>query len=275
MNDERRRQLFGSYGLKPASATVPPQELADLIERLGGVRAPGRSTATRHRYELMFSHMICDDVSNPEFLGKDEPYTVFSIITQAQADSGEPARSVTTPVFKVKEGDRAPATGSSNTRLFGRTGPATIDSDVLITAAHFEHDAGDLAEIAKDLATILTIAAGLAKGAKKDLASTVLGALALLTGILAGIAADDPVGNPASLLLTESDADAKTATTAQVVLPALKFDGGDPNGKIPRLPHPPPLLTPTEACAPRARRLFLGLHRVPVSESAEDANPSR
>ncbi|GAA1591960.1 hypothetical protein GCM10009678_87760 [Actinomadura kijaniata] len=229
--EDRKRAMFGgTYAFKPVGTVVPPRELEQIIDRLGGTATPGGPTPTRHRYELEFSHLVCDDESNPEWLGKDEPYTVFTLITQREAEEGEPARSVRTPVYKVGEGERAPASGSEDLRLFGRTGPAVLDSDVLVTAAHFEHDLGDITKIVTELGVLLTAVAAVAKAAKKDLAAIVLGALGTIAGFVATIGADDPVGEPQAMLLTEADADARTQSQAQVTLPALKFNGGDPSG---------------------------------------------
>ncbi|MBO2454224.1 hypothetical protein J4573_44555 [Actinomadura barringtoniae] len=227
---DKRARFGGNYAFKPSSTQVLSADLGRIVDGFGGTATSKPPKTVTHKYDLQFSHMICDDVSNPEWLGKDEPYTTFALITQKEADDGDPARSVVTPVYKVKEGDRAPASGSEQLRLFGRGGPAAFDSDLLLTAAHFEHDLGDKAQIASDIASVLTAAAAVATAMKKPLAAVVLGALSSIAGVIATIGADDAVGNPTSLLLNQADADSDTAKSAQVTLPALRFDGGDPNG---------------------------------------------
>ncbi|KAB2347758.1 hypothetical protein [Actinomadura rudentiformis] len=233
--DEKKRARFGgTYAFKPASTTVPRRELEAIAGRLGttsATTAPAApSAAPPHTYELQFSHMICDDESNPEPLGRDEPYTVFSMITQRQADEGEPARSLRTPVYKANDGDRNPATGSQKLRLFGPSGAAAISSDVLLTATHFEHDLGDLAEIVADIGEILTTVAALAESIGLPVVAVVAGALSSIAAFVASIGADDPVGEPQALVLTQALADSKTQNSALVTLPAMKFDGGNENG---------------------------------------------
>ncbi|MEU9024981.1 hypothetical protein [Actinomadura sp. NPDC048394] len=229
---DRKRALFGgTHAFQPAATAVSAPELEQVIGRLGGRTAPpapGRPSA--HKYDLRFSHLVCDDESNPEGLGKDEPYEVISMITQAQMEAGTPARTVRTPVYKTNEGDRAPASGSEDLRLWGAGAPAVIDSDLLVTAAHLEHDLGDISKIVSDVTAVVTAAAVAAKAAKQDLVAVALGIVASLGGLVTALGADDPVGEPQQLLLSQADADAYTKDAAQVTLPALRFNGGDANG---------------------------------------------
>ncbi|MFG1997583.1 hypothetical protein ACGFNU_00360 [Spirillospora sp. NPDC048911] len=237
LGDEQKRAHFGgTYAFKPAPTAVPRQDLAAIFDRLGGTAvtddtpAPGTPGAAPHTYELQFSHMICDDESDPEWVGKDEPYTVFAIITQQQVDDGEPARSLRTPFYKANDGDRNPATGSEKLRLFGRSGATAISSDVLLTAAHFEHDLGDAAKIVGEIGEILTTAAALAGVLGMPVIAAAAGALASIAGFISSVGADDPVGEPQKLALTQAFADSKTQNSSLVTLPAMKFDGGDKNG---------------------------------------------
>ncbi|MGI5327833.1 hypothetical protein [Actinomadura nitritigenes] len=228
---DRKRALFGgTHAFEPTATAVSAPELEQVIGRLGGRTAPPAPKPSAHRYDLRFSHLVCDDESNPEGFGKDEPYEVISMITQAQMEAGTPARTVRTPVYKTNEGDRAPASGSEDLRLWGAGAPAVIDSDLLVTVAHLEHDLGDISKIVSDVTAVVTAAAVAAKAAKQDLVAVALGIVASLGGLVTALGADDPVGEPQQLLLGQADADAYTKDAAQVTLPALRFNGGDSNG---------------------------------------------
>ncbi|MWA01804.1 hypothetical protein F8568_015780 [Actinomadura sp. LD22] len=229
---DRKRALFGgTHAFQPVATAVSAPELEQVIGRLGGRKTPpATSRPSAHKYDLRFSHMICDDESNPESFGKDEPYEIISMITQAQMEAGTPARSVRTPVYKTNEGDRAPASGSEDLRLWGVGAPAVIDSDLLVTVVHVEHDMGNISKIVTDITAVVTAAAVAAKAAKQDLIAVALGIVASLGGLVTALAADDPVGEPQQLLLSQADADAFTKDAAQVTLPALRFNGGDSNG---------------------------------------------
>lgn len=233
LDDGRKRELFGGgYAFKPFATAVASADLEAIINGLGGTDHPADTKPVKHKYEVTFDHLVLDDVSNPEWLGKDESYVACAMITQAEANAGKEARGVHTPVYKLKEGERGPASGSQNLRLFGPAGPAPLDSDLLISLTAWEHDNEDLQGVVNDIATALTIAAGAAAALGKRLISVVLGITASIAGLVSAALADDQVGEPQSLVFTNADAETKTASSAQVTLPALRFDGGDPNGVV-------------------------------------------
>jgi hypothetical protein len=229
--ETRKKELFGStYAFQPAGTALGRTDLEAIINGLGGTERPADTKPVKHKFELEFDHLVLVDESNPEWAGKDEPYTVFAITTQADADAGKEARAVRTPVYSLNEGERGPASGSQNLRLFGPTGPAQINSDVLMMITAMEHDNSDLQDVVGTIATALTVAAAVATAAGKKLLAAALGIASSVAGLIAAGLADDQVGNTLPFGLTNAEAEAKTASDAKVTLPALRFDGGDANG---------------------------------------------
>jgi hypothetical protein len=50
-------------------------------------------------------------------------------------------------------------------------------------------------------------------------------------GLIQSLVADDPIGTAQSIVLSPRDARELTRDAAAVLLPAMRFDGGDANGK--------------------------------------------
>src|SRR5829696_2686398 len=65
MPAERRKQLLSPAfaELSPAKP-LDPDMLAGILGRLGERRPPSPAPTARKRYEVVFSHIICDDESN-------------------------------------------------------------------------------------------------------------------------------------------------------------------------------------------------------------------
>jgi hypothetical protein len=231
---ERRASLFSPAFARLSPATeISSDRIGDVVRRAQVRVAPRATTATQHAYELRFQHLLCIDESNPEFPGSDEPYVVFGALSQAQADAGRPAHKVRTPIYeKVNDGVRRPASGSQNLRLFGPSGPAKIGDGVLLTAACFEHDLGDAAEIVELVGDVLTAVGVVATEIELDVVALIAGALGAIAGLIAAWGEDDPVGDPVAVALTQAQADAKTNSDADhsVLLTPMVFNGGSANG---------------------------------------------
>ena len=193
-----------------------------------------RPTTPPNQYELTFTKLYCVDESDPEFAGSDEPYVVFGIITEEMAEAGTAAVGVHSPKYEdVDDGDTRPSSGDQNLRLFGFTGPRAIDSSMLITAACFESDGGDLSETTDAVRAALTTAATTAAAAGGVAGWIVAGAAVIGIGVSYLVdlfAADDQIGDTIPLSLTEAQADATTAAVNPAIFPPLHFDGGDDDG---------------------------------------------
>ncbi len=223
-----RRALLspGFAELSPAKP-LDPRVVAGIVERLGVRKPPAPAPTALKRYEARFSHIVCDDESNPEFLGGDEPYAVFGVVTRDDAAAGNPPRVVTTPVYrKVDDGERRPESGSQNLRLFG---PQQLKSDLLITGVMLESDAGAVSEVADALRVVLAAAAALVD--EDSFLGALVSAARAAVGLIQSLVADDPIGTAQSIVLSPRDARELTRDAAAVLLPAMRFDGGDANGK--------------------------------------------
>lgn len=224
--DRRRLLLSPAFADLSSSKPLAPDVLAGIVGRLGGRSPAIELPPVRKRYEVSFSHIVCDDESNPEFLGGDEPYAVFAVVTRDQAAAGTPPRVVTTPVYrKVDDGERRPETGSQDLRLFG---PAELKSDLLISGLFLESDGGAVADVAEVVSVVLAAAVALVD--EDTLLGAILGAAKALTDLVRSLVADDPVGTAQAVALSPKDAQRLTQSVAAVNLPALRFDGGDANG---------------------------------------------
>jgi hypothetical protein len=199
---------------------------------------PGGSQPTPtkppNKYELTFAKLYCVDESDPEWLGSDEPYVVFGTITEEMAEAGTAAVAVHTPVYQdVDDGDTRPTSGDENLRLFGFTGPRSIDSSVLVAATCFENDLGNPEDTTKAIRTALTTVATTAASAG-GVAGWIVAGVAVVgigvTYLVDLIGADDQIGGTLAISLTEADADARTASVNPVMLDPLHFDGGDSDG---------------------------------------------
>ncbi len=226
----RREELFSTaFAAAPITAQIDPERLAGIARRARVTVPPIVAGATRQAYGVVFDNLRCIDESNPEFPGSDEPYVVFGVLTQAQADAGQAGRALRTPIYEnVDDGDRRPASGSQNLRLFGPAGAATIGDGVLISAACFEHDLGDAAEIVALVGDVLTAVGAVAGELGIELVALVAGALAAIAGMIASWGQDDPVGAPAGLALTQAAADDRTSNGPATE--RLRFDGGSVEG---------------------------------------------
>jgi hypothetical protein len=185
-------------------------------------------------YELTFTKLYCVDESDPEWAGSDEPYVVFGVITEEMAEAGTPAFATHTPVYEdVDDGDTRPSGGDQNLRLFGFTGPRTIDSSFLVTGTCFENDLGDPSDTTAKVRSALTTVATTAAGAGGVAGWVVAGVAVVGIGVsylVDLLGSDDQIGSSLALAFTEADADARTAATNPVVLDPLHFDGGDDDG---------------------------------------------
>jgi hypothetical protein len=225
---EQRRQLLspGFADLSP-SKPIDADVLDGILGRLGNRRPPSAAPTEQKRFEVVFSHIICDDESNPEFVGGDEPYVVFGIVTLDEAVAGLPPRVVTTPVYsKVDDGDRRPSSGSQNLRLFG---PKELKSDMIVTGLMLESDDGLLADVIDVVSVVL--AAAIALVDEDTLLGAILSVGDSLTDLIRALVADDPVGSGQAIALTPQQAKQLTQSAATVNLPPMRFDGGDANGR--------------------------------------------
>jgi hypothetical protein len=187
-----------------------------------------------NNYQITFSHLICVDESDPEWLGNDEPYVVFGVITEEMAESGAAAWGFNSPVYEdVEDNSRRPVTGEEGLRIFGYVGPRTIDSSILIMASCFEHDLGDVSSVTNEIRTLLTAVATTAASIGGPVGWIVAGVAVIgigVTYLVDLIGADDQIGGAATFTLTESQADSLTnAANIHNFLP-LRFDGGDGDG---------------------------------------------
>jgi hypothetical protein len=209
---------------KPRESTTPPPTTS----------TPARPPTPPNEYEITFSHLYCVDESDPEWGGSDEPYVVFSVITEEMAGSGTSAWAFHTPVYEdVDDGDTRPTSGNENLRLFGYTGPKAINSSVLITAICMEEDWGNVDEITEGLKTALTATATVVASATGAPSWIVKGVSIIADGIsviIDLIGSDDQIGKSIALSLTEADADLKTSSVNPYIFPPLHFDGGDDDG---------------------------------------------
>lgn len=188
----------------------------------------------KNRYEVAFDHLYCVDESDPEWWGSDEPYMVFGMITEEMVLNGVAAIAKHTPEYgDVDDGDRRPNSGSENIRLYGFAGSAPIESNLLITGNCFEHDLGDISDTTDAIRTALTSVAGTAAGAGGLAGWIVAGAAVIAIGVSYLVdlwGADDPIGETQSIVLTQADADNYTSGSSTIVLPSMRFDGGDDAG---------------------------------------------
>lgn len=187
-----------------------------------------------HKYELTFAKMYCVDESDPEWGGSDEPYAVFGVITEEMAEAGTPARAVATPVYEdVDDGDTRPDSGDENLRLFGFTGPRSIDSSVLVAATCWESDGGDVSGTTDVVRTGLTAVATKAALAGGMVGWVIAGVAVVGIGVsylVDLIAADDAIGGTRLISLSEAEADGATSSVNPAMIPPLHFDGGDDDG---------------------------------------------
>jgi hypothetical protein len=195
---------------------------------------PTPPTRPPNKYELTFTKLYCVDESDPEWWGSDEPYVVFAAITEEMAESGTAAVAVHSPVYEdVDDGDTRPSSGDENLRIFGFTGPRSIDSSVLVTGSCFEHDLGDVSETTNAVRTALTAVATKAAAAG-GVAGWIVAGVAVVgigvTYLVDLIGADDSINSSIALSITEADADAKTAAVNPFFYAPLHFDGGDGDG---------------------------------------------
>lgn len=187
-----------------------------------------------NQYELSFAKLYCVDESNPERFGSDEPYVVFGVITEDMAEAGTSAWAFHTPKYEdVDDGDTRPKSGDEHLRLYGFAAATPINSSMLVTALCFEHDLGDVSETTDAVRAALT--AGAAKAAAAGgVVGWVLAGVAVIgigvTYLIDLIGKDDQIGASAAFSLTETDADARTASVNPAMLEPLHFDGGDSDG---------------------------------------------
>lgn len=195
---------------------------------------PTPPTRPPNKYELTFTKLYCVDESDPEWWGSDEPYVVFAAITEEMAESGTAAVAVHSPVYEdVDDGDTRPSGGDQNLRIFGFTGPRSIDSSVLVTGSCFEHDLGDVSETTGAVRTALTAVATKAAAAGGVAGWVVAGVAVVGIGVsylVDLIGADDSINGSLAFSITEADADAKTAAVNPFLYAPLHFDGGDGDG---------------------------------------------
>jgi len=242
--DDARRILARSHAFRNRSV----RELAGLIDARTDLRTHDECCCTPcqrpsdpkpvppapNKYELTFAKLYCVDESDPEWLGSDEPYAVFGVITEGMAESGTPAQAFHSPPYSdVDDGETRPSSGDENMRLFGFTGPRSIDSSVLITASCWEHDLGDISETTDAVRAALTAVATKAAAAG-GLPGWIIAGVAVVgigvSYIVDLVGADDGIGGTRAISLTEGDADATTASVNPAILPPLHFDGGDDDG---------------------------------------------
>jgi hypothetical protein len=187
-----------------------------------------------NEYELTFTKLYCVDESDPEWWGSDEPYAVFGVITEEMAERGVAAHAFHTPPYSgVDDGETRPTSGDENLRLFGFTGPRSIDSSVLIAATCWEHDLGDISDTTDAVRTALTAVATKAAAAGGAAGWIVAGVSVVgiaVSYIVDLVGADDGIGGTRAISLTEADADSATASVNPAILPPLHFDGGDDDG---------------------------------------------
>jgi hypothetical protein len=147
---------------------------------------------------------------------------------------GTPAHAVHTPVYSdVDDGDTRPGSGDEALRIFGVTGPRSIDSSVLITGSCFENDLGDPTDTTAAIRTALTSVATTAAGAGGVAGWVIAGAAVLAIGvtyIVDLVGADDGINGTLAISLTDADADARTASVNPAMLDPMHFDGGDDDG---------------------------------------------
>jgi hypothetical protein len=150
------------------------------------------------------------------------------------AETGTQPWTFHTPIYEdVDDGDRRPETGSENLRIFGFVGPRSIDSPVLITAACFEHDLGDITSTTNEIRTLLLVVGATAASTASPAGWVVAAVAAIGVGItylVDLIGGDDQIGNIATLTLTEAQAHAFTQASNPHNFSPLRFDGGDADG---------------------------------------------
>lgn len=268
-NELKRRAFSPAYLGLPADRAIDVAEAAGIVQRanvfrnrpvvdlpeLVAVRPPAKDPGKEcgcccpdgkgpdrppppppppHQYELTFVKLYCVDESDPEWLGSDEPYGVFGVITEEMAESGTAAHAVATPVYRdVDDGDTRPESGDQNLRLFGFTGPRAIDSSVLVTASCFEHDLGDVSDTTDAVRTALTAVATKAAAAGGVAGWVIAGVAVVGIGvsyIVDLVGADDQINGTNAISMREVDADAATASVNPAILPVMHFDGGDDDG---------------------------------------------
>ncbi|MGQ0575728.1 MAG: hypothetical protein ACT4RN_16215 [Pseudonocardia sp.] len=228
---DRRRALFGRDLVDvPVTSAVDIERIRDLLGTIGPIELP--DPGAPRPFEVTFSHLVC--VDQVSLVGSDEPFVVFGIVVPGELGLPPTVRTVATPVYeKVDPGDRRPATGSQNLRLFGETGAALIDPEqpLVVTASLFEHQPGTNVQNALVVVGLAIIGLSGLLVEIPPLAAAVFIAGAL-TFLIAGLA---PFGNvpvaTVSISLTAADATDRTADTALVTLPEL------PLGRVPEAPH--------------------------------------
>ncbi|HYG53441.1 MAG TPA: hypothetical protein VD905_21280 [Flavobacteriales bacterium] len=240
-DDEWENIIHRSHKLKDAKVT------ADMVHKLkkkdcvcddnGGT--DGTPTFTpKYKFGLTFDHLWCLDETDPEWGGDDEPYVIFSIITDEMVELGIPAHVVRTPIYGDEKGSsvndndnqwysspkdsRRPETGAENLQLFGFTGPRTIPSNVLITADCFEHDYGDTTQLMENIKTAVTVTTSIVGGIGGVIAGAAgAGGVALAGGIVLAIyylislaLEDDRIGTTMALALSNHIAESDTTTSS-------------------------------------------------------------
>ena len=240
----RRANALRNRSVRSIAAAVATTGLSPVMDPLNGCccccQTPSSPqpdpppTTLPNQYEITFTKLYCVDESDPEWLGSDEPYVVFGIITEEMAEAGTAAVAVHTPVYQdVDDGDTRPESGDENLRLFGFTGPRAIDSSVLITASCFENDLGDVSETTNAVRAALTTAATTAAGAGGWVGWIVAGVAVAgigVTYLVDLIGADDQISDTIALSLTEAQADGNTSAVNPYIFDPLHFDGGDADG---------------------------------------------
>lgn len=263
----KRRAFSGEYLNRPLEQPLEQEELSAILERASLVEnrsVPAVATLTpsavrlltptgcccpppvpprqppppppprRNQYEVSFSKLYCVDESDPEWAGADEPYVVFGVITEEMAESSKPAVGVHSPVYGgVNDGHTRPESGDENLRLFGFTGPRTIDTSVLITASCFENDLGNPEETTNAIRAALTAVATKAAAAGGWVGWIVAGVAVVgigVTYLVDLVGADDGIGATHAFSLTQDEADSRTAAVNPSVFAPLHFDGGDDEG---------------------------------------------
>lgn len=232
---EQKERMFSTKYLDlKIEQAIEIAQMTDIIKASGPtVLTPALQIPT-YKYEIDFAYLYCVDESDPEWLGEDEPYVVFGVMTEKMAEMGS-AWAFDTPVYEdVNDGDRRPKSGYENLRLYGDTGPMAIDSPVLITATCFEHDVDDVKETVNNIRSMLIAVAAAGASSKSKygiLVAVVAGFGYLSTYLFKDHMRDDRIGDPIALTLTEAEADTLTCSSNPVFLNPLYFNGGDDYGR--------------------------------------------
>lgn len=230
MRPARKKKLFDvRLADLPKEVAFDVDRIRDIVDQIGPFPIPAL-VANPHPHEVTLSHLICDEESGElDFLGSDEPYIVFGIVTAGGLGLPDETRAVATPEYtEVDDGERRPSAGSQNLRLFGVTGPALIDPDrpLVITATPFERDPGGGAQAATfAVAAALVIASGLL--VEFPPAAAALLFAGLVTGLVAGLGyGDDQIGPTLQIVLSAAEAESLTASAPLVTLPEMNFTPG-------------------------------------------------